>query len=139
MIEEVTAHVQSFSFEDAREICADGTYSPNNLRILQGYKIMKLLIIKFPLPNILPPSSQSQYSLPPCFHTSIPYRIFFPRYRTPNFTLRKTRSKVVFYFRISTLKYVVVVLDILLQMQQFMYSGNYRIICSFQANFLSVN
>jgi len=32
LIEEVTAHAQSASFEDAREICADGTYFPNNLR-----------------------------------------------------------------------------------------------------------
>ena len=31
-IEEVTAHAQSDSLEDAREICADGTYFPNNLR-----------------------------------------------------------------------------------------------------------
>jgi len=34
LIEEVTAHAQSDSLEDAREICADGTYFPNNLRIL---------------------------------------------------------------------------------------------------------
>ena len=32
LIEEVTAHAQSDSLEDAREICADGTYFPNNLR-----------------------------------------------------------------------------------------------------------
>ena len=31
-IEEVTAHAHSDSLEDAREICADGTYFPNNLR-----------------------------------------------------------------------------------------------------------
>jgi len=31
LIEEVTAHGQSDSLEDAREICADGTYFPNNL------------------------------------------------------------------------------------------------------------
>ena len=31
-IEEVTAHAQSGSLEDAQEICADGTYFPNNLR-----------------------------------------------------------------------------------------------------------
>jgi len=30
LIEEVAAHVQSDSFEDARVICADGTYFPNN-------------------------------------------------------------------------------------------------------------
>ena len=32
LIEEVNAHAQSDSLEDAREICADGTYFPNNLR-----------------------------------------------------------------------------------------------------------
>jgi len=32
LIEEVTAHAQSDSPEDAWEICADGTYFPNNLR-----------------------------------------------------------------------------------------------------------
>jgi len=34
LIEEVTAHAQSDSLEGAREICADGTYFPNNLRTL---------------------------------------------------------------------------------------------------------
>ena len=34
LLKEVTAHAQSDSLEDAREICADGTYVPNNLRIL---------------------------------------------------------------------------------------------------------
>ena len=34
MTEEVTAYAQSDSLEYAREICADGTYFPNNLRIL---------------------------------------------------------------------------------------------------------
>jgi len=33
LIEEVTAHAQSDSLEDVREICADGTYFPNNLRM----------------------------------------------------------------------------------------------------------
>jgi len=32
VVEEATAHVQSDSLEDAREICADGTYFPNNVR-----------------------------------------------------------------------------------------------------------
>ena len=31
LIVEVTARAQSDSLEDAREICADGTYFPNNL------------------------------------------------------------------------------------------------------------
>jgi len=30
LIEGVTAHAQSDSLEDTREICADGTYFPNN-------------------------------------------------------------------------------------------------------------
>ena len=33
LIEEVAAHAQSDSLEDAQDICADGTYFPNNLRI----------------------------------------------------------------------------------------------------------
>jgi len=41
LIEEVTAHVQSDSLEDAREICADGTSFPNNLRNL--YWVLKYL------------------------------------------------------------------------------------------------
>ena len=32
LIEEVTAHAQSDSLEDARELYADGSYFPNNLR-----------------------------------------------------------------------------------------------------------
>ena len=36
LIEEVTAHAQSYSLEDAREICADGTYFPNNLRLFES-------------------------------------------------------------------------------------------------------
>jgi hypothetical protein len=35
--EEVTAHAQSDSLEDAREICADGSYFPNNLRNCLNY------------------------------------------------------------------------------------------------------
>jgi hypothetical protein len=35
LIEEVTAHAQSDSLEDAREICADGTYFQSNLRIFR--------------------------------------------------------------------------------------------------------
>jgi len=37
LIEEVTAHAQSDSLKDAQEICADGTYFPNNLRSLEGW------------------------------------------------------------------------------------------------------
>ena len=42
LIEEVTAHAQSDSLEDAREICADGTYFPNNLHI-SNVKYMQIL------------------------------------------------------------------------------------------------
>jgi len=35
LIEGVTAHAQSDSLEDARVICTDGTYFPNNLRIFR--------------------------------------------------------------------------------------------------------
>jgi len=31
LIQEVTEHAQNDSLEDAREICADSTYFPNNL------------------------------------------------------------------------------------------------------------
>jgi len=34
LIEEVTAHAQSDSVEYAREICTDGAYFPNNLRMI---------------------------------------------------------------------------------------------------------
>ena len=34
LIVEVTAHVQRDSLEDVREICTDGTYFPNNLRMI---------------------------------------------------------------------------------------------------------
>ena len=40
LLEEVTAHAQSDSLEDAREIRADGTYFPNNLRILPYFMIV---------------------------------------------------------------------------------------------------
>jgi len=34
LIEEVTAYAQIDILEDAQEMCADGTYFPNNLRTL---------------------------------------------------------------------------------------------------------
>jgi len=36
LIEEVTAHAQIDCLKDVREICADGTYFLNNLRINAG-------------------------------------------------------------------------------------------------------
>jgi len=36
LIEEVTAYAQSDSLEDAWDICAGGTYFPNNLRIYKA-------------------------------------------------------------------------------------------------------
>jgi hypothetical protein len=48
LIEEVTAHAQSDSLEDAREICADGTYFPNKLRIFSRillFTSLKILLV----------------------------------------------------------------------------------------------
>jgi len=42
LIEEVTAHVQSDSPEDVREICADGTYFPNNLCNKIDFKLLPI-------------------------------------------------------------------------------------------------
>ena len=39
LIEEVTAHAQSDSLEDARGICRGGTYFPNNLRNMYDKKL----------------------------------------------------------------------------------------------------
>jgi len=41
LIEEVTAHAQSDSLEDAREICADGTYFPNTLRTSRKASVLR--------------------------------------------------------------------------------------------------
>jgi len=41
LIEEITAYSQSDGLEDAREICSDGTYFPNNLRINQSHGTYK--------------------------------------------------------------------------------------------------
>jgi hypothetical protein len=50
LIEEVTAHAQRDSLENAREICADGTYFPNNLRnSLSQTEIMYCLRVRSPL------------------------------------------------------------------------------------------
>ena len=39
LIEEITAHAQRDSLEDAREICTDSTYLLNNLRILYEFNV----------------------------------------------------------------------------------------------------
>jgi len=39
LIEEVTAHAHSECLEDARELCADGTYFPNNLRNIGSQRV----------------------------------------------------------------------------------------------------
>jgi len=44
LIEEFTAHAQSDSLEDEREICADDTYFPNNLRINNQLKSITLYV-----------------------------------------------------------------------------------------------
>ena len=43
LIEEVTAHAQSDSLKDAREICADGTHFPNNLHTYYGFMSIMLV------------------------------------------------------------------------------------------------
>jgi hypothetical protein len=45
LIEEVTSHAQRDSLEDPRELFADGTYFPNNLRTLCGQNV-ELLNVK---------------------------------------------------------------------------------------------
>ena len=45
LIEEVTAHAQSDSLEDAREICADSTYFLNNLCIFKCMNKVKWLAV----------------------------------------------------------------------------------------------
>jgi len=52
LIEEVTEHAQSDSLEDVREISADGTYFPNNLRnILQMWELQLRVKIGNPIHN----------------------------------------------------------------------------------------
>jgi len=53
LIEEVTAHAQSDSPEDARETCADGTYFPNNLRTNIKRRTQQFHPSKLTLPNKL--------------------------------------------------------------------------------------
>jgi len=45
LIEKFTAHAQSDSLEDAREICADGNYFPNNLRSYASCQIKCCLCV----------------------------------------------------------------------------------------------
>jgi len=47
LIEGVTAHAQSDSLEDVREICADGSYLPNNLRICRKVSMTRPLAAIF--------------------------------------------------------------------------------------------
>ena len=56
LIEEVTAHAQSDCLEDVREICADGTYFPNNLRI-SGRILWRCFMHRNVKNSALPPSS----------------------------------------------------------------------------------
>ena len=49
LIEEVTAHAQRDSLEDAREICADGTYFTSNLRI---FIVLILYVTKGPVVHL---------------------------------------------------------------------------------------
>ena len=49
LIEEVTAQAQRDILEDAREICADGTYFPNILRKWNLPATEKIRSLAFPL------------------------------------------------------------------------------------------
>ena len=51
LIQEVTAQAQSDSLEDAREICADGTNFPNNLRITMHVKFSFFLVDTYDSPS----------------------------------------------------------------------------------------
>jgi len=65
LIEEVAAYAQSDSLKDAREICVDGTYFPNNLRIfitVQNFDLRNS--IKFSKFTSLFISNLSLYSYP---------------------------------------------------------------------------
>ena len=53
LIEEVTAHAQRDSLEDAREKCADGTYFPNNLRTCWIYVHLSLINSLKMVPNMM--------------------------------------------------------------------------------------
>ena len=55
LIAEVTAHAQSDSLEDAREICADGTYLPNNLRINELTESISFAVVRRSKSRELPP------------------------------------------------------------------------------------
>jgi len=48
LIQEVTAHAQSDSLEDVRQICADGTYFPNNLGTYNQRKCIVAELSKLP-------------------------------------------------------------------------------------------
>ena len=71
LIEEVTEHAQSDSLEDAREICADGTYFPNNLRsfkflltiILSSLCFMLQVLCSYIFDCFLPPNSSPALSI----------------------------------------------------------------------------
>ena len=52
LTEEITAHAQTDSLEDAREICAEGNYFPKNLRIIY-WKAVGLRLQLSPSYNIL--------------------------------------------------------------------------------------
>jgi hypothetical protein len=58
LIEEVTAHVQRDSFEDAREICADGTYFPNNLRTCSKFSCKMYSVYVVPRYKFVTSASQ---------------------------------------------------------------------------------
>ena len=55
LIEEVTAHAQSDSLEDAQEARTDGTYFPNNLCTnlnFKNYIMMEVFLVTIQKPNV---------------------------------------------------------------------------------------
>ena len=85
LIQEVTVHAQSDSLEDAREICADGTYFPNNLRMYNQRKCIVAELRKLPsyrpdisLYTLKPPKEEKEVkchtvSLVPLTDLTLPY------------------------------------------------------------------
>jgi len=81
LTQEATAHAQSDSLEDAREICADGTYFPNNLR-MSHLQIALSSLLRYQYPTSSPcchltwtictPWNQSECVFPWNSHDSLP-------------------------------------------------------------------
>ena len=67
LIEEVTAHVQRDSLEDAREIFADSTYFPNNLQSFKQMMWLKTHLFSVMGTKVVIPHADLHCCFPPCF------------------------------------------------------------------------